>query len=65
MPEWNFTGTGNVTGAGFEATINGMEITNGKAYGHFFGPNAEEVGGTFGAELMGNGFYVGSFGAAQ
>ena len=65
VPELNFSGTGNVTGAGFEATINGVEITNGKAYGHFYGPNAEEVGGTFGAELMGNGFYVGSFGAAQ
>ena len=67
----DFTGTGNVTGAGFKADINGMEIINGKAYGHFYGPNAEEVGGTFGAELMGgdlfdgNGFYVGSFGAAQ
>ena len=65
VPELNFSGTGNVTGAGFNADINGMEITNGKAYGHFYGPNAEEVGGTFGAELMGNGFYVGSFGAAQ
>ena len=65
VPELNFSGTANVTGAGFEATINGVEITNGKAYGHFYGPNAEEVGGTFGAELMGNGFYVGSFGAAQ
>ena len=64
VPGLNFTGTGNVTGAGFEVTINGESITNGKAYGHFFGPNAEEAGGTFTADFL-DGFYGGSFGAAQ
>ena len=64
-PALDFSGTGNVTGAGFKADINVDNIiANGKAYGHFFGPNAEEVGGTFTADLD-DGFYGGSFGAAQ
>ena len=65
VPEWNFSGTGNVTGAGFKADINGMEITNGTANGHFFGPNAEEVGGTFSGVFQVGGGYIGSFGAAK
>ena len=43
----DFTGTGAVTGSGFEASISDGGSRTGKTVGWFYGPNAEEVGGTF------------------
>ncbi|NOD62446.1 MULTISPECIES: transferrin-binding protein-like solute binding protein [unclassified Ruegeria] len=37
--------------------------TNGEAYGVFYGPNAEEVGGTFQASGANGVSHIGSFGA--
>lgn len=62
-PELNFTADGRITGDGFTALINEVAGT-GSASGQFYGPNAEEVGGTFEASGAG-GVYVGAFGAAR
>ncbi|MBK5934210.1 transferrin binding protein [Rhodovulum imhoffii] len=59
----DFTAVGTVSGGGFAGTVKG-DIISGDMSGYFFGPNAEEVGGTFTAEGGGNS-YAGTFGAAQ
>lgn len=60
-PDLDFVGTGNIVGSAFEFSISGPDLT-GRLDGSFFGPAAEEVGGTF--EANGNNtFYVGAFGA--
>ncbi|NOD77259.1 MULTISPECIES: transferrin-binding protein-like solute binding protein [unclassified Ruegeria] len=61
-PELDFTGAGSVSNSGFTATISGPG-TNGEAYGVFYGPNAEEVGGTFQASGANGVSHIGSFGA--
>ena len=63
--DYNFTGTGIVSGSGFKADVNGTVATiSGSANGQFYGPTAEEVGGTF--ALQGSdGQYLGAFGARQ
>lgn len=63
----DFQASGAVTGNGFSLT-NATTSTNfdlkGRVDGNFYGPNAEEVGGTFGLS-NGNKIYGGSFGAKQ
>ncbi|WP_298849644.1 transferrin-binding protein-like solute binding protein [uncultured Ruegeria sp.] len=61
-PELDFGGTGNISNSGFNATIAGPG-TSGEAYGVFYGPNAEEVGGTFQATGAGGVSHIGAFGA--
>ncbi len=61
-PELDFSGTGNVSGNRFKANTSGTGI-NGSADGPFYGPSAEEVGGTFQATGSGGVAYIGSFGA--
>ena len=62
-PNINFTGSGPVSGSGFKASVAGSSVS-GSADGQFYGPNAQEVGGTFG--LAGSGItYSGAFGAKQ
>lgn len=59
----NFEATGTVSGTGFSATPTSAD-QRGQVNGQFYGPNAEEVGGTFG--LTGDNIkYGGAFGAKQ
>lgn len=61
----DFSGSGPVTGTGFTAQfmgVNNSDLT-GSADGHFYGPTAEEVGGTFGLQTSDGQTYIGSFGA--
>jgi len=62
-PMFDFTGTGPVSGAGFKAFVsNSANTIAGTANGIFYGPSAQEVGGTF--RTSGTGYkYSGSFGA--
>ena len=62
----NFTATGEIRGA--EVIQAPIREHSGWANMRFFGPNAEEVGGTFRAAYGipgGRGTYIGSFGAAK
>lgn len=61
-PELDFSGSGNVSNSGFTANISGSG-TSGQAYGVFYGPDAEEVGGTFQTSGPGGVSYIGAFGA--
>lgn len=47
-PGLDFTGSGPVSGTGFSAPVTGGLGLSGDATGQFYGPGAEEVGGTFG-----------------
>lgn len=58
----DFSGSGDVSGNTFEASISGTG-TSGTADGIFYGRNAEEVGGTFRATGAGGVAHIGSFGA--
>ena len=66
----DFTGTGTVTGSGFEANISDThrvpsgDVRTGKAVGWFYGPDAEEVGGTFHLERFGSS-HIGAFGGKK
>lgn len=63
LPLLNFEAEGTVSGTGFTATPTNPG-RNGQVNGQFYGPNAEEVGGTFG--LTGDNInYGGAFGAKQ
>ena len=62
----DFTGSGPVSGSVFKASVdaNFSVPVSGSADGQFYGPSAQEVGGTFG--LDGSDLtYIGSFGAKQ
>ncbi|MEM8957464.1 MAG: transferrin-binding protein-like solute binding protein [Pseudomonadota bacterium] len=65
---YDFTGNGQVTGSGFDATIAndfpGFDLS-GTAQGKFYGPAAEEVGGVFTMSGTANSQYSGSFGGAR
>ncbi|WP_050603043.1 transferrin-binding protein-like solute binding protein [Ruegeria sp. 6PALISEP08] len=61
-PELDFSGSGSISNSGFTATVAGPG-TNGEAYGVFYGPNAEEVGGTFQATGANGVSHIGAFGA--
>jgi len=60
----DFAGSGPVSGSGFTASIVTNGAANGTANGQFYGPNAQEVGGTFSATGS-NVNYIGSFGARR
>ena len=59
-PGLDYSGEGSVSGSSFAANISGP-ATSGTANGVFYGPNANEVGGTFSATGAGIS-HVGSFG---
>lgn len=61
-PELDFAGTGSVSNSGFVANVAGSG-TSGQAHGVFYGPNAEEVGGTFQTTGANGVSYIGAFGA--
>lgn len=63
LPQLDFAGTGAVTGTGFSAPVAGVGVA-GTANGQFYGPAAEEVGGTFSGTGAGVN-YFGAFGATQ
>lgn len=58
----DFSGTGPVAGSGFVAAVSGTG-TSGSAQGQFYGPNANEVGGTFTTTGAGGIVHSGAFGA--
>ncbi len=60
--ELDFSGTGDVNGNRFSADVSGTD-TSGKANGLFYGPRANEVGGTFRTSGPGGVSHIGSFGA--
>lgn len=60
---YNFTGTGNIDGAGFSANLTST-TGSGTASGCFYGPNAEEVGASFAIDGSG-GTHIGAFGASR
>lgn len=59
--ELDFTALGTLSEDGFTAIIEEL-AGNGRVDGQFYGPGAEEVGGTFEAS-GGGGTYIGAFGA--
>jgi hypothetical protein len=65
-PGIDFSGSGSVSGSGFKASVDSDANLNmsGNANGQFYGPNAQEVGGTFGLDGSGN-TYIGSFGGKK
>lgn len=62
LPEFDFAGTGPVTGAEFLAEVSGPSLS-GQAAGAFHGPNAEEVGGTYRLTGPTGSTLIGAFGA--
>lgn len=63
LSDLDFAGTATLSGSEFSGTITG-DAVNGNVQGDLFGPNAEEVGGTF-VSTSGETVYVGSFGAER
>ncbi len=67
-PELDFLSSGTVSGSGFTARIQSPD-NHGDVYGTFYGPNAEEVGGTFrsmpGPNLYTGDTYDGAFGGKR
>ncbi len=65
--QYNFAGTGTISGNGFTADLVGTGAVTagatGQAQGNFYGDDASEVGGTF--ELNGSMTYLGAFGAER
>lgn len=62
----NLTVAGDVTGSGFTSnSISSVTFNSGTVSGSFYGPNAEEVGGTFQVYGLESRSYIGSFGAKQ
>ncbi|MCE0505589.1 transferrin-binding protein-like solute binding protein [Roseivivax sp. GX 12232] len=62
LSDLDFTATGQLNRASFEATSQGD--VSGTVTGRFYGPEAEEVGGTFVMDANDNG-YIGAFGGVQ
>lgn len=60
--ELDFSGNGSVSGAGFSAIISASPTMSGEVQGVFYGPGAEEVGGTFEMSGPDDQAYIGSFG---
>ncbi|WP_170787421.1 transferrin-binding protein-like solute binding protein [Ruegeria lacuscaerulensis] len=60
-PELDFSGSGTVSGSGFTATVTGTG-TSGSAQGQFYGPSANEVGGTYSTSGPGGVWHMGAFG---
>jgi len=63
VDDLNFSGTGTISGSRVTADIASADLT-GTAEGQFFGPNAEEFGGTFLLEA-GDTTHIGAFGASR
>ncbi|WP_299424794.1 transferrin-binding protein-like solute binding protein [uncultured Shimia sp.] len=59
----DFSGTGQIDGAGFNANLTSA-AGSGTATGSFYGPNAEEVGGSFAISGSGS-THIGAFGASR
>ncbi|MEM1065957.1 MAG: transferrin-binding protein-like solute binding protein [Pseudomonadota bacterium] len=59
--DFDFSGSGSVSGANFTASITST-ATSGTATGSFYGPSAEEFGGTFETTGTGGAIHIGSFG---
>lgn len=59
----DFSGSGTIDGSEIKANLT-SSFGNGTATGSFYGPNAEEIGATFGIDGS-NGTHVGSFGASR
>jgi hypothetical protein len=55
-------GTNNLSGT---ITTSTSSAVNGKVYGRFYGPNAEEIGGVFNTDINGVSIYSGAYGAKQ
>lgn len=62
-PDHDVSGTLIVNGNEFSGTVT-ADVGSGNAFGSFFGPNAQEIGGFFGVE-GGSGEYIGAFGASR
>lgn len=63
---YNASGSGTITGATFTGTLSGNGgQTQGNFDGRFFGPSAEEAGGTLSLTTTAGGSIVGTFVAAQ
>ncbi|WP_170607617.1 transferrin-binding protein-like solute binding protein [Ruegeria arenilitoris] len=60
-PELDFSGSGSVNGSEFTALVSGAG-TAGTAQGQFYGPSANEVGGTFATTGPGDVWHMGAFG---
>jgi hypothetical protein len=60
----NFTAQGPVSGTGFTADLTASGGVAGKVNGRFYGPRAQEVGGTFDTS-DGSRTYLGAFGAKR
>lgn len=63
VDDLNFSGTGTISGSRVSANIASADLT-GTADGQFFGPGAEEFGGTFLLEAGGT-THIGAFGASR
>ena len=66
-PDIDLSGSGDVSGNGFAITVSTAGGTgSGPLTGRFYGPVAEEVGGTFEVIESGTGaIYLGAFGAVR
>lgn len=60
----DFSGTGQIDGSGFNANLTSSAAGTGTATGSFYGPNAEEVGGSFAISGSGS-THIGAFGASR
>ena len=60
----DFSGSGPVSGTGFMASVTGPLVT-GDADGQFYGPAAQEVGGTFSLDSPGGIHYGGAYGGRR
>lgn len=66
-PEFDLQGTLTYTDKNlFQGTVTNKDKSySGTANGRFYGPNAEEIGGTFGVKKDNNNLYLGGFGAKK
>jgi hypothetical protein len=61
---YDLVGNGNISNATLAGNVDAVHDLSGTVSGKFFGPNAQELGGTF--DLAGpDGRYTGSFGAVD
>lgn len=64
VPDLDLSGSGRVSGNTFSAAVSGAGVA-GSADGRFYGPNAEELGGTFQTSTSDGITYVGAFGTTR
>ena len=63
-PDFNYAGVGSLSGNSFSGSLSLTRGDTGEFSGKFFGPSAQNLGGTFGFSLP-DGVYGGVFGAAR